>query len=109
MWQSFDDVSKFGKQYAESGLQSLTSVSKGAQAIAAEASDYSKKSLEAGSQALEKLLGAKSLEKAVEIQTDYARLAYEGLVAEATKFGQLYADLAKDAYKPYESIVAKVR
>jgi hypothetical protein len=30
-------------------------------------------------------------------------------VAEATKFGQLYADLAKEAYKPYESIVSKVK
>ncbi len=109
MWQSFDDVSRFGKEYVDSGVKSFASVSKGAQVIAAEATDYSKKSFEAGSQAFEKLLNAKSFEKAIEIQSDYARQAYEGFVAEATRFGQLYADLAKDAYKPYESIAAKVK
>lgn len=109
MWQSFDDVSRFSKEYVDSGVKSFASVSKGAQAIAAEATDYSKKSLEAGSQVFEKLLTAKSLEKAIEIQSEYVKQAYEGLVAEATKFGQLYADLAKEAYKPYESIVSKVK
>ena len=29
--------------------------------------------------------------------------------SEATKLGQLYADLAKEAYKPFESIVAKAK
>lgn len=109
MWQSFDDVSKYGKEYVDSGLKSFASVSKGAQAIAAEATEYSKRSYEAGSQAFEKLLSAKSLEKAIEVQTDYAKQAYEGFVAEATKFGQLYADMAKEVYKPYESIVAKTK
>ena len=49
----------------------------------------------------------KSLEKAIEIQTDYAKQAYEGFVAEATKMSELYADIAKEAYKPFETIVAK--
>ncbi|WP_274629173.1 phasin family protein [Arvimicrobium flavum] len=109
MWQSFDDFSKYGKEFVDTGLKSYASVSKGAQAIAAEATDYSKKSFEAGSQAFEKLVSAKSLEKAIEIQSDYAKQAYEGLVAEATKLGELYADLAKEAYKPYESIIAKAK
>ena len=56
---------------------------------------------------LEKLFGAKSLDKAIEIQTDYAKTAYEGFVAQATKIGELYADLAKETYKPYEGFVAK--
>jgi hypothetical protein len=82
-------------------------VSKGVQAIAAEAADYSKKSFEEGSAALEKLLGAKSLDKAMEIQTSYAKTAYEGFVAQATKIGELYADLAKETYKPFENFVGK--
>jgi len=32
---------------------------------------------------------------------------YEGFVAEATKLGELYADLAKESYKPFESYLAK--
>ena len=70
--------------------------------------DYSKKVFEQGTAATEKLLGAKSLDKAVEVQSEYVKSAYEGFVAEATKLGELYADLAKEAYKPFESQFGKV-
>jgi hypothetical protein len=36
------------------------------------------------------------------------KTAYEGFVAQSTKMGELYANLAKDAFKPYEGLVAKV-
>ncbi|MCV3240476.1 phasin family protein [Mesorhizobium sp. ZC-5] len=109
MTQTFEDAGKFGKEFMDTGLKSFASLSKGFQAIATEATEYSKKSFETGSAAIEKLVAAKSLEKAIEIQTDYAKQAYEGFVAQATKLGELYAEVAKDAYKPYESIVAKAK
>jgi hypothetical protein len=56
---------------------------------------------------VEKLFGAKSLDKAIEIQADYAKTAYEGFVAEATKIGELYVDLAKESYKPFEAYMTK--
>jgi phasin family protein len=89
-------------------MKQLGTVSKGWQAIATEFADYSKKSFEDGSAALEKLIGAKSLEKAIEVQSDYLKSAYEGFVAQSTKMGELYTDLAKEAYKPLEGILAKV-
>ena len=52
-------------------------------------------------------MGAKSVEKAMEVQSEYLKSAYEDFVAEATKLGGLYADLAKEAYKPFESALAK--
>ena len=52
--------------------------------------------------------GAKSLEKAIEVQSDYVKSSYEGFVAEATKLGELYTALAKEAYKPFESQMSKV-
>jgi len=109
MTQTYEDFSKYGKDLADTGLKSFASLSKGAQAIAAEAGEYTKKSFEAGSAAVEKIISAKSLEKAIEIQSDYAKQSYESFVAEATKFGDLYAELAKEAYKPFESIVAKAK
>jgi hypothetical protein len=109
MTQTYEDFSKYGKDFADTGLKSFASLSKGAQAIAVEAGEYTKKSFEAGGTTVEKLLSAKSLDKAIEIQSDYARQAYESFVAEATKIGDLYAELAKEAYKPFESIVAKAK
>ncbi len=107
MLKNFDDVQKYGREHMDSTMKAWGQVSKGVQAIAAETADYSKRSFEEGSAALEKLLGAKSLEKAIEIQAAYAKTAYEGFVAQATKMGELYADLAKESYKPFETLVGK--
>jgi hypothetical protein len=107
MLKNFDDIQKYGKDNMDATVKAWGQVSKNVQAIAAETADYSKKSFEEGSAALEKLLGAKSLDKAIEIQTSYAKTAYEGFVAQATKMGELYAGLAKETYKPFESFVSK--
>jgi hypothetical protein len=109
MTQTFEDAGNYGKEFVDTGLKSLAALSKSAQAIAVESAEYTKKSFETGSAALEKLLSAKSLENALEIQADYAKQAYERFLAEATTLSGLYADMAKDSYKPFESIVAKAR
>lgn len=106
--KTFEEFQKFSKDSVDAGMNAFSTLSKGAQAIAVESVDYGKKAFENGAAALEQLFGAKSLEKAVEIQQDYAKGAYEGFVAQATKIGELYVDLAKEAYKPYEGYLAKL-
>jgi hypothetical protein len=101
-------MQKFGKDNVDAATKSLEAVSKSVQAIATEVADYSKKSFEDGTQAFEKLLGVKSVEKAIELQQAYLKDAYEGFVSQATKMGSMYADLAKETYKPFESYVAKM-
>jgi phasin family protein len=108
MLKNIDDVQKLSKDNLDAAMKSFGVVSKGAQAIAAEVADYSKKSFEEGTAAAEKLFGAKSLDKAIEIQAEFAKSAYESFVANATKLGELYADLAKETYKPLEAYAAKV-
>ena len=49
----------------------------------------------------------KSLDKALEVQTEFAKSAYETFVAESQKIAGLYTDLAKTTYKPLEGLVAK--
>src|SRR6202162_4395632 len=107
MLMNFHDMQKYCKDHVDSTMKAWVPDTKGVQVIAAETADYSKKSFEEGSAALEKLLGAKSLEKAIEIQTTYAKTAYEGFVAQATKLAELYAHLAKETYKPFENFVPK--
>jgi hypothetical protein len=109
MTQTFEDANKLGREFLDSGLQSFATLSKSAQAITTEATDYSKKAFETGSATLEKLFAVKSFEKAIEIQTDYAKQTYEGFVAEVSKMSELYANMAKEAYKPFETIVAKAK
>jgi len=103
MMKNFEDMQKMGKDSMDATMKSFGTLSKASQQIAAEFADYSKKSFEEGTKVFEKMLGVKSLDKALEIQADYAKTAYEGFVAQATKIGELYADLAKETYKPFEA------
>jgi phasin family protein len=102
-----EEMQKFGKDSMETVMSSFGTWSKSAQAIAVEIADFSKKSIEDSAAAWERLMGAKTLEKAMEVQSDYLKSSYEGFVAEATKLSELYAGLAKEAYKPFEGALAK--
>ncbi|WP_421859419.1 phasin family protein [Oricola sp.] len=103
---TFEDANKIGKEMMDNSLKSYAAMTKSLQSIASEASDYSKKSYEQSTAAFEKLAAAKTLEAAMEVQTEYAKTTYEAFVAEATKMSELFADMAKEAYKPYETAVA---
>ena len=107
MIKNFDDVQKIGKDSMDASMKSFGAVSKSFQAIAVETADYAKKAFEEGTAVGEKLAAAKSLDKVMEVQADYLKSAYEGFVAQSTKVGQLYAELAQEFYKPLESQWAK--
>jgi len=102
-----DDAAAFTREFLDTGLTGFSQLAKVAQAIAQGAADYTRTSFESGSAAVEKLAAAKSVEAAFEVQADYAKASYERFVAEASKFGGLYTDLAKEAYKPFETAIAK--
>ena len=80
----------------------------GFQAIATAYGDYTRKSFEDTRSFVEKLSGVKSFDKAVEIQTEYAKTAYETFVTESQKIGALYGELARQSYKPFGGLVAKM-
>ncbi|MEP7031070.1 MAG: phasin family protein [Pseudolabrys sp.] len=109
MVKNMEELQAASKESVETAMKSAETMSKGAQAIAVEVADYSKKSFEDGSAMLEKLFGVKSFEQAIELQTSYAKTSYEGFMAKASKIGELYADLAKEGYKPFEAVMAKVK
>jgi hypothetical protein len=109
MLTNFDDLQKLGKDNVDVALKQFGAVSQGFQAIATEVADYSKKSFEDSTAAFEKMMGAKSIEKAIEIQSAYVKTAYEGFIAQATKLGELYTGLAKESYKPFENLAAKAK
>lgn len=106
--KAFEDFQKMSKDSVDASMKAFGAVSKTAQAIAAETADYSKKAFEESTSAMEKLFGAKSVEKAIEVQQEYLKSAYEGFVAQATKMSEMYTELAKETYKPYEGYLSKM-
>ena len=108
MMVKVEDIQNYGKEQLESAAASASNLQSGVQAIATAYGDYAKKSFEDTKSFVEKLSGVKSLDKALEAQTEFARSSYETFVAESQKIAGLYTDLAKQTFKPYEGLVAKL-
>ncbi len=108
MTPNFEDFQKFSKQQIDTVNAVASTMTKGFQEIAAESTDYSKKAFAANTAVVEKLLGAKSVDTAIQIQSEYAKSAYEGFVAQASKINELIVKLATEAFKPVETAIANV-
>jgi phasin family protein len=102
-----EDIQQYGKEHLETVVASATTLQNGIQTIATAYGDYTRKSFEDTRSYVEKLSGVKSLDKAIEVQTEFARSAYETFVAESQKIAGLYTDLAKQTFKPFEGMAAK--
>ena len=96
------------REQIDAAAASMTSFPGGFHAIASAYSDYTKKSFEDTRAFVEKLSSAKSVDKALEIQTEFAKSAFETFMAESQKIGALYRDLATESYKPFAGILAKM-
>jgi hypothetical protein len=97
------DVQQIGKEQFEAVSAAAAAVTKGWQSIAAETTDYSKKSFEKSRLLAEKLIAVKKMDEAFALQSDFAKSAYEDFIAEATKIGEMYTAMTKEVFKPMES------
>jgi hypothetical protein len=91
----------------DAAVRAYSEANKTLQAIATETADYSKKVFEHTTRTFEKLVGAKSWEQAIEIQSQYAKKAYDDYVIQVSKLGEMFASLARTAYAPVEKTMAK--
>ena len=109
MINNIESFQKFGKDQLEAATATTSALTKSLQNIAAEATDYSKKSFETSSAHFEKLVAVKTPDAAMQLSQEFAKTAYEGFVAQATKMGELYTNFAKEAFKPVETAFAKAQ
>ena len=93
----------------EAASRSISEVNKGFQALAAEMTDYSKKAFDDAIRTWEQLIGVRSLEQAIEIQTQYAKRVYENHMAELSKLGEMCVGMVRAASKPVEESSRKFR
>ena len=108
MIKNFEDMQKLGQSNVDSAVRMFGEWNKNWQAIAAQLSDYTKHSFQEGTAALEKLMSSKSVEQAVEIQTNYAKRACDDYMQQMNKIGGMYATMAKEAYKPVEHTLPRM-
>lgn len=102
-----NDFQKISKDSYDAMVRSYGELNRGFQDIGAQMTSYSKQAFAEATRTFEKLVGAKSLEHVIEIQSQYAKTSYDNWVAEASKIGEKFASVTRNAYKPVEQAVVK--
>ena len=103
-----DEYQAAKKDGFDATLRSFGEANKGLQALVAEMTDYSKKAFDDGIHAWEQLLGVKSIDQAMQIQSQYAKIeAYDNYMAEISKLGEMCMAMTRSAYAPVERAVAR--
>jgi hypothetical protein len=54
------------------------------------------------------MIGVRSFEEAVVLQSEFARQAYENFVAESLKLCGLYGELARQVFRPFGGFAATI-
>ena len=92
---------------AEAATAELSPVS--LQTIANAYRDYTRKSFEEFGSFFEQLSGARSLEKAMSVHSEFVKRAYETSIAESQKICELHSKLARQTFQPLQGLVGKTR
>jgi phasin family protein len=101
--KSYEQAFVFGKDNAEAVLKSATLAGKGVEAITTKVFAYSRQSVEESVAVTKAMLGSKSVQELLELQSDFAKSAFETYLAEMNKMRGLAMNVAKDAAEPLQA------
>ena len=104
--KNYDQFLGYGKDTVEAYVKSANAAGKGAETLHNEIYAYSKQSIEDSIAAAKALLGSKSVHEAFELQTDYAKSAFDAYVSELTKLSELVVSTTKETFEPIQGRVA---
>lgn len=105
MITNLEDLQKFSQSNMDTAVKAFGEWNKNVQAIANEMGAYSMRTFDDSASTLERLIAAKSVEQALEIQADFAKRSVDDYVQQMAKIGTLYSDIARDAYKPFDKVM----
>ena len=103
--KNYDQLVGYGKEAVEAYVKSANVAGKGAETLHNEIYSYSKQSIEESIAAAKTLLGAKSVHEAFELQSDFAKMAFDAYVGQVTKLSELFVATTKEALEPLQGRV----
>lgn len=103
--KNYDQFLGYGKETVEAYSKAANVAGKGAETLHNELYAYSKQSIEDSIAAAKAVMGAKSVQEAFELQTSFAKTAFEAYVGEMTKMSDLFSSLTKETFEPIQGRV----
>jgi phasin family protein len=106
---AFGEINGQSKKNLEAVVASATAAARGVETLGSRAIAYSRKSMEEQVAAAKTIAGAKSFQEVLELQTAFAKSAFEGYVAEVTRMSETLAASVKESMSPLnERVTAMV-
>lgn len=100
LFPGFEDVAEFSKSNMEAFVAAGTTWGKGVETMSKTWMDFVKKTTEQNVSATKSIMSAKSVKEAVDLQSSYAKSAYEACVAEGNTLSEMGVKLANEAAAP---------
>ncbi|MBS4046254.1 MAG: phasin family protein [Alphaproteobacteria bacterium] len=100
-----DDAAKLGKDQVEAYVTAGNVASKGFESINAEVMAFTKTQVEDQISAAKAMMGAKTLQEFIELQSGFAKSAFEAYTAHTTKLSEVATKVAQDAFAPINAQV----
>ncbi|MEM6603194.1 MAG: phasin family protein [Pseudomonadota bacterium] len=100
--KNVDTFSSFAKDNLDAMMQSANIAAKGAEKITAEAVAASKQNMEQTIAAAKEFSNVRTIDQFVTIQTQLSKQAFEQCVEQATKLGDLFISVSKEASEPLD-------
>ena len=105
--KNVEQIQQATKDIGDTATASAHSFATSLQTIASAHADFAKKLMQDSSEFISQLTSVKEPTKLMELQSEYAKNAYETFVAESKKISELYAEFFKQMTKPLEDLIEK--
>ena len=102
----FEDMVAFNKDNLEAVVESSKIAAKGAETLGQGAADYAKRSFEHATQVMQTLSSVKSPTEFMKLQSDFARSAFDSMVAQTSRSTEHMMKLAGEIAQPLSNRVA---
>lgn len=101
------DATSMGQEQVEAIVQSSTLFFKGAEDIMKTYTALAQEAAQKNAEAVQTLMGCKTLNELTETQNKLAKDSFEGFIAQATKLSELSLKVAKESFEPINAQVTK--
>ena len=103
--KNYDQFLSYGHETVEAYMKAANAAGKGVETLHTEMYSFSKQSVEESITATKALMGTKSVHEAFELQTDFAKSAFDAYVSQMTKVSEIMMSSAKETFQPLQGRV----
>lgn len=98
--RGFGDFATFNRQNMEAMVKAANLAARGFEQLNSELLTFSRQAMEDGAAAMKSMMSSKSLQEAVQAQSEYTKSAFDAYVGQMTKLQEIISGMARDASEP---------